>query len=133
MSFLQLLLLLRKLPFRDLLDYPDDLRDEQGVRRWLVAVSKAGVVLSDLTDTTIDDAVVDGFKEVVENEEAFATIYGLILNIFAHEDDGYVDDYFVAYEDTQEAATLTGFSPTLIIAIVQLVVMLLKFIRDRRN
>lgn len=133
MSFLQLLLLLRKLPFRDLLDYPDDLRDEQGVRRWLVAVSKAGVVLSDLTDTTIDDAVVDGFKEVVENEEAFATIYGLILNIFAHEDDGYVDDYFVAYEDTQETATLTGFSPTLIIAIVQLVVMLLKFIRDRRN
>lgn len=131
MSFLQLLLFLRKLPFRDLLDYPDDLRDSEGVRRWLVAVGETGVALSDLTDTQIDDAVVNGFTEIVNNEETFDTIYGLILNIFDYEEEGGV--FRVYATDTAKTTELTGFSPALIMAIIQLVVMLLKFIRERRN
>ena len=129
MSFLQLLLLLRRLPFRDLLDYPDDLKDVEGVRRWLLAVTNAGGVLADLTDTSIDDDIVDALEEVLANKEAFTVVYNLVLSLF---DDPLFEGDIKFKDDCTEASSLTGFSPTMIIAIIQVVIMLLKFIRDRR-
>lgn len=133
MSFVQLLLLFRSLPIRDLLDYPDDLRDEQDVRRWLVAVCTAGDVLADLTDTNIDDTVVNAVKSVVNDAVAFSVIYSLVLNVFTFENENFPDTYLELHEDAAEAAERTGLAPAMIIAIVQVVIMLLKFIRDRRN
>lgn len=133
MSFVQLLLLFRSLPIRDLLDYPDDLRDEQDVRRWLVAVCTAGDVLADLTDTNIDDTVVNAVKSVVNDAGAFGVIYSLVLNVFTFENENFPDTYFDSHEDAAEAAERTGLAPAMIIAIVQVVIMLLKFIRNRRN
>lgn len=131
MSFLQLLLLFRSLPIRELLDYPDDLQDTQDVRRWLVAVCQAGDVLADTTDTTIDDSVVNALKEVVEDEIAFSAIYDLVLNFFDYEKEG--TPYTQFDKDVEDAAAKVSFSPTLIIAIVQVVIMILKFIRQRRG
>jgi len=126
MSFVELLLLLRKVPIRDLLNYPDDLRDEVDVRRWLVAVCEAGDILAELTDTTIDDAVIDAFRSVVSDAQAFSVIYTIILDIF------YTDDKMDLVK-IGKAADAVGIAPALIIAIVQLVVMILKFIKDRKG
>lgn len=130
MSFLQLLLLLRRLPFRDLLDYPDNLEDVESVRLWLLAVTEAGEVLANLTDTSIDDDIVDALAEVLTNKEAFNVVYGLIIDLFhgkIFENDKEFKDGCV------EASDHTCFSPTMIIAIIQVVIMLLKFIRERRD
>lgn len=128
MSFLQLLLLFRSLPVRDLLNYPDNLGDVNDVRRWLVAVCEAGDALADLTSTTIDDTVVDAIKEVVNDATAFGVIYSIVRNIF-----DFGENYAEFREDVADAAAHVGMAPALIIAIIQIVVMVLKFIRDRRT
>ena len=130
MSWIQLLLLFRRLPIRDLLNYPDDLTNVESVRLWLLAVTDAGGILTELTDTTIDDYIVDALRDVLRDKESFDDVYGLILLVFNLK----IEDDSMAFKShAYEISTRIGFSPAIIIAIVQVVIMLLKFIRERRE
>ena len=132
MSFIQFLLLFRSLPIRDLLDYPDDLRDEGDVRRWLLAACKAGDALADLTNTEVDDSVVAALKSVVGDAVTFGVVYSLILDIFDYEGDGMDENSYALRSAVSGVSDRTGMSPAMIIAVVQIIIMVLRFIRDRR-
>lgn len=129
MSWLQLLLLIRRLPIRELLAYPTDIRDQAAVRNWLVSVSAAFKVLADMTSTTIDDQLVNGLNVILADEENFTAVYTLVLMLI----DGFSENDKEFQERLTYAAGVYKFNPMLIIGIVQLVVTLLKFIRERRN
>ena len=130
MSWIQLLLLFRRLPIRDLLNYPDDLTNVESVRLWLLAVTDAGGILTELTDTTVDDYIVDALEDVLQDKQSFDAVYKLILSVFNREIE---ENSNVFRSEARDISTRIGFSPAIIIAIVQVVIMLLKFIREKRN
>ena len=134
MSFLQLIALFRRLDVRALLAFPDDIADGDAVRAWLTALLGAGEVLAEQTGTEVDDEIVVALAEILADDEAWETIHGLVVDIVT-------TDAVVQYEDgsygsivgevdldgVEEAADISGFSPTLILAIVQAVGILLNY------
>ena len=127
MSWLQILMLIRKLDIRALLDYPTDLRNVEGVRLWLVAVSDALDTLADFTDTVIDDQLIGYLKTVVNDVEMFSSLYDIVLMIVDGKEDAKVRTDVYIFSDQY------SFDPTIIFTIIQVIVMIVNCIKKRRN
>lgn len=127
MSWLQILMLIRKLDIRALLDYPTDLRNVEGVRLWLVAVSDALDTLADFTDTVIDDQLIGYLKTVVNDAEMFSSLYDIVLMIVDGKEDAKVRTDVYIFSDQY------SFDPTIIFTIIQVIVMIVNCIKKRRN
>ena len=127
MSLIQLMMLLRRLPIGKLLAYPTDLKDAGSVRLWLVSVMEAFDVFSDMTETDIDDAIVEVMRNVIVDEEQFNSIYSIVLMLVNGLSTRHGDVLCKVYEVEDKY----GFNPAIIITIVQLIFFIIKLIRDR--
>ena len=138
MRFLKLLQLLRVLATlrKRLLDLPD-LADSEDTEAWLAAVLDSGDALADLTATDIDDKFVDALQNIVDDDEAWATIHGIIVAILGLDDDDDDDDDHIVFSEDQveqmdSVGARLGLNPALIAMIVKAAIAFLKWLRDRR-
>lgn len=117
MGLFKLLALLRALRLKDLLDYPDDLRDSESVRTWVSAVVDALSAFADLTDTEVDDTIVNALLQIVNNDAAWNSLHSLLVALLF---EGMKFDYADG-DDIDAITNVTGFNPMLIFAIVQVI------------
>ncbi|MCP4900037.1 MAG: hypothetical protein GY906_23965 [bacterium] len=130
MNLLKILLLLRSLPIGDLLKFPKDLKNSEEVGSWLGTVLDALDVLSDLTDTEIDDKIVDSIAAVLNDDEAWKSIHSIFVVLFLAKDDVVNVECPAA---VTRVANKAGFNPLIIISIVQAVIAFLRLFKTEEN
>ena len=81
-------------------------------------------VLADETDTEMDDAIVDRVRELLDQDETWVTIRK-VIDLFRPDNDEPMT--FGALADDKE------FDPATVILIIEVVGMLIKLFRDRRD
>lgn len=126
MKWLRLLALLRKMPIKELLNYPKDITDSAACRKWVLAVLESLEVVAELTDMEVDDEVIKTVQGVVNNETTWDLIHGLFVS-FISGDDHYNEELAM-----QERADVHGFNPMFIMVIIQAVALLLKLFKSRK-
>ena len=125
MSIVKLLILIRSLPIKELLDFPV-LRDSVDTRRYVHAVASALSVFAEKTATKFDDEVVLAVQSVVDNVEAWNALHGIFITLL-------LDEQYDAGEApgcpdcVRELSERVGFNPMIILTIIQAIVTLLKF------
>jgi len=124
MNFWDLFTLIRRLPIDELLDFPNDIEGSEAVRSWCAAVLDAADVFADLTGTEIDDKVVLALDSILDDDEAWAAIHGLLVKLVGKK-------MSIASEAT-EISKKIGLDPAIIMLIIQVLRMLLE-LYQRRN
>jgi len=140
MRFLELLRI-----FRVIADLPD-FADREATRTWLLGLCDVAKLLTDrtptlglcdvaklLTDRTptpADDAVLAFLKRSVADEKLFDPIFELLTNLLAAEPGAPT---CAAPPELAAATEAAAIDPLTIVAIMEAVVALIKFIRERRG
>lgn len=125
MSFLKLLRLLVKLNLRRLFDLPA-VQDSAETREWCRALADAGDVLADLTVIEADDQAVAALRAIVDSDAAWEKIHQLLL-AFVGERPPVVGD-----DRVNAVGAIVGFDPVLIFTIVQTLLAIWKWLKERR-
>lgn len=99
-------------------DYPGVL-DEAALKKWLLSACSASGKLADLTETEVDDEVIETAQKVIEDAEGWSFVYSLIIRA------GSLKDIPEKWNEPESAAT--------IIAAIGLLVQLIAKIREKRN
>jgi hypothetical protein len=99
-----------------------DFANREELQDWLTTVLTWGVDLAGKTDTEIDDKIAGFFLNAVQNEKMFAALHELILMFIGDEG---TEKVMLAPELAAEAERCK-VSPTVIIAIIQAAIALLK-------
>lgn len=118
-----------KIDLARLLKLPD-IQDSGDTQAWTACVLDAGGVLAELTPNDVDDEAVAALKAIVEDDEAWAAVFGFI-QVFVR--DG--DDIVFSGEPSpliQAAAEKAKVSPMLILTIIKAIAELIKWLRDRK-
>jgi len=133
MRLLQLLSLLRRVPVRDLINFPSDLSDSEDVRRWVMAAIETGVVLAERTVIEIDDTILDFAADLVDRNDSWALIHGVVLAVMEGR---FTAEHSVECAEELQEVTECAFNPMMIFAIIQAVqagIKILKALRDARK
>ena len=104
---------------------PPDVDDEPALRAWVASLLEPIAELADLTDTCLDDEVVDVLAAIVDQDEVWAPVYVLIKH-FVPDD---VDDNKVGGA-IQAAGDLKAIDPLTILAIVKFVAEIIRMFRS---
>ncbi len=123
MDLWKLLNMLRRLPISDLQDYPD-FRKSEDTRNWLGAILDSSGVFAELTDTVIDDEIINGLRGILNSDELWDSIHGLLLRLIG-------EDMEVVTE-VDKVGKKVGLNPALIMLIIQALRMLWEFLRSRK-
>ncbi len=116
-----------KIDLARLLKLPD-IQDSGDTQAWTACVLDAGGVLTELTPTDVDDEAVAALKAIVEDDEAWAAVFGFLQVLVT-------DDNIVGGEApplVQAAGEKLDISPLLIVTIVKAIAELIKWLRDRK-
>lgn len=128
MNFWQLFRLFRQFPVNELLNFPEDFTDSKAVRTWMRAVVKSIGVVTELTNTKLDDKALRGIRYALHDDEIWDTVHGLLAELLVRKPSVYVSDETY----TGELSAIVGISPTLIMLIIQAIRILLDFLRNRK-
>lgn len=124
MRFLELLK-----AFRSLISLPDFSSKEE-VKAWLLVWCDVAAMVTSKTSPTADDVVVAFFRKAVENPDLFDPIFTLLSNLLASDGEApKVMESPILAEAAKEAA----IDPVTILAIIEAIASIIKFIRERRN
>ena len=125
MSFLTLIKWVRK--FMTLLPLPD-WQDAEDLRLWVLETTVVLDEMADHTDTQIDDQAVEALRDLATNQEAWAALHAIVLDLVAMDEDGgnLVGDSRVA-----TLAAEVDMSPTVIILLINAALELISWWRSR--
>jgi hypothetical protein len=124
MRFLELLRI-----FRVIANLPD-FADKEAVRQWLLKLCDVAKLLTDRTPTEADDAVLAFLERSIADEKLFDPIFELLTNLLAAEPGAPT---CAAPPELAAATEAAAIDPLTIVAIMEAVVALIKFIRERRG
>ena len=125
MSFLQLLDLLRRLPFSQLLNYPDDITDSKAVRAWVQAVVEAVSVFAEVTNTKLDDEILTAIKSVLDDDATWDAVHGLVVRLFGGG--------AVTIVETEAIGDPVEIDPVFIMLIIQVIRILLGLFKRKER
>lgn len=117
-----------KIDLARLLKLPD-IQDSGDTQAWVACVLDAGGVLTELTPTDVDDEALAALKVIVEDDEAWAAVFGFLQVLVA---DDKVGDSSEPSPLIQAAGEKTNINPLLIITIIKALAELWKWLRDRK-
>lgn len=124
MRFLELLRI-----FRVIANLPD-FADKEAVRQWLLKLCEIAGLLTERTPTEADDAVLAFLERSIADEKLFDPIFELLTNLLAAEPGAPT---CAAPPELAAVAEAAAIDPLAIVAIMEAVVALIKFIRERRG
>ena len=124
MRFLELLRI-----FRVIANLPD-FGDKESVRQWLLNLCEITGMLVERTPTEADDAVLAFLERSIGDPKLFDPIFELLTNLLAAEPGAPT---CAAPPELAAAAEAAAIDPVTIFAIMEAVVALIKFIRERRG
>ena len=122
MSLLKILLLLRSLPIAELLRLPKNYKDAEEVGDYLTHVLEALCVFAEKTDTTVDDKAIEAVEAILNDDEAWKAIHSVFCVLFLAK----AGEDIACPPAVVEVAEKAGFSPLIIISIVQAVVTFIR-------
>ena len=137
-TIIEILALLRKLEIKKITDLPD-MENPAEVRAWLLTVLAAADLLADYTAMTLDDDLVAQATLLIQDEQAWASLYSIIsfvYDLLGGKDDDEVTKVIQSRDVLAPAEALgkrVGMSPLLIIGIVQAAIQLLKLLQQWRQ
>lgn len=114
---------------KSVIDLPD-FSDMEAVRKWLLKVCGIGKLITDRTPTPADDAALAFLERAITSDKLFGPVYDLLAALLGAEP-GCEPACMVPPELTL-AAGEAGVGILEVIAIVEAIASLIKFIRDRR-
>ena len=114
--------------FRAIAAIPD-FGDKEATRQWLLNLCEIAGLLTERTPTPADDAVLAFLERSISNPEMFDPIYDLLAALLAGNGDAPVAMAFPLTSEAEKA----GIDPMTILAIVEAVVALVKWLRERRG
>ena len=117
---------------------PPAIDAEQSLRGWLVRMVAIVRAVAAETPTTYDDDGVEMFDQFLASDQAWGIAYKLLTLAFgrgADEIGATAEEESLAGELSAAMATgdKVGFSPALILMMIQTVVTIIQFLRDRRD
>ena len=104
-----------------------DWSDPEAVRQFVIKILGYLDDLAESTSTQIDDMVVDGLQKFTANQELWLLFYGLVLDLFNGEEAVSPGNARVV-----ALADEAKIDPAVIILIINAVMELIKWWRDRR-
>ena len=107
-----------------------DFGDKEAVRAWLLKLCEIAGMLTERTPTEADDAVLAFLERSVADEKLFDPICELLTNLLAAEPGAPT---CAAPPELAAATEAAAIDPLTIVAIMEAVVALIKFIRERRG
>lgn len=118
--------------FRTIADLPD-FSDKEAMRTWLLRLCDVAGLLTRLTPSPADDAVLAFLERSIADPKLFDPIFELLSNLLA--DDGPLTAMQAdsASWPIVAEAKAAGIDPVMIIAIIEAVVALIKLLRERRK
>ena len=90
---------------------------------WVVSILDK---FADETETEVDDLILDGLAKFLENEQAWGTLYGLLLDLLGEDAGSVADD--------SRVAVLAGdveMDPATIILIINAIIQVVQWWRNR--
>lgn len=114
--------------FRTIANLPN-FSDKASVRQWLLSLCDIAGSLTRLTPSPADDAVLAFLERSIADEKLFDPIYDLLTNLLASDEPAPT----MASQELTTAAVNAGIDPVTIMAIIEAVVALIKFVRERRG
>lgn len=121
----------RNIDLDRIVDLPD-VADSHDMRAWCQAVSGACGDVAPLTPTELDDDLVAALDSILANDEAWAALHGLVASWFA-SDEHVVYGSPQSQPQVRAVATAAGIDPLTVIAIVQTIIQLVQWLRERRK
>ena len=105
-----------------------DWNNPEAVRQFVIKILGYLDDLAESTSTQIDDAIVDGLQKFTANQEMWILFYGLVLDLFNGEESVSPGNARVV-----ALADEAKIDPAVIILIINAVMELIKWWRDRRT
>ena len=105
--------------------------DAEEVRHWVLRLLAIADEFADKTTTQIDDFLVDIVRKIAASREAWVAVYGLIVDLV----DGN-DAALVAEPDNERIKLVSdkaGIDPVSLIMLIQAVIQLIKWWRNRNK
>ena len=127
MRFLELLRI-----FRTIADLPN-FGDKEATQAWLLKLCEIAGLLTERTPTPADDAVLAFLERSIGNPALFDPIYDLLVALLGADEPLTASQAEDAVQPLAGEAERAGIDPVTILAIIEAVVALVKWLRERRG
>lgn len=115
---------------KSVIDLPD-FDDKEAVRKWLLKICGIGTLITERTPTPADDAALAFLERAIASDKLFGPAYDLLTALIGAEPG--CEPACMAPPELTLAASEAGIGILEVIAIVEAIASLIKFIRDRRK
>jgi len=137
MTFLQIVRFLASLPIAKLLDFPTDIDDEDSVLTWCCAVVDSVEKFSELTESEIDDTIVETLRNIVEDAATWAAVYSLMKLVWKFFENEELSHSEKIYHAAEAVASFPNdkdvdLNPLVVIGLVNIVLVVIRIWRERR-
>lgn len=123
----------RNLRLQELLDVPDDWRDSEDARRWVLALVNAGEYLASLTGTELDNQAVGLIDKGVRDESAWEGIHTILVAVLLDDPADAATAVLNQSEEIRRVALVYAFNPMYILLILQAIKVAMELVQKWQN
>ena len=111
------------------LGIPPAVTDESAFRLWCQKLSDVASELSALTNIDLDDKLAAGLATIVDNDAYWAALYAIIAAAIEYSQEG---EEMIVGDEADNLSAEAGIDPATVVLIIEAVMQLIKWWRERR-